>query len=297
MKTLSELTRQAATVPPKRIAVAMAGDGPVLEAIAEALKLGIVKPILYGDRTRIEALAAERGLSLSRCTLIQSGSPEDCARMAVSAVSHGKADIVMKGLVSTDVFLRAILNKEWGLRTNSVLSHVALFEIPAYHKLILLTDAAMNIAPNLEQKIHITRNAIRFMEKIVVDQPKIAFLAHSEKVMGTNPASADAALLAAMTKRGQLGNVIGDGPLALDGAISLEAATHKGIQSTVTGDADILLCPGIQSGNILYKSLTYFAKARAAALIAGARAPIVLTSRADSPENKLLSIVFAVINA
>jgi len=297
MKSLNELIQQASALPPKRLAVAMAGDGPVLEAIAEAMSLGIVKPTLYGDRERIEALASERGLSLSGCTLIQSQTPEDCARMAVSAVSHGKSDIVMKGLVTTDVFLRAILNKEWGLRTNSVLSHVALFEVPAYHKLFLLTDAAMNVAPDLEQKIHITRNAVRFMENIVAGAPKIAFLSHSEKVMASNSASSDAALLAIMARRGQLGNVIADGPLALDGAISSEAAAHKGIESDVTGDADILICPGIQSGNALYKSLTYFAKARAAALIAGAKAPIVLTSRADSPENKLLSIVFAVVNA
>jgi len=297
MKTLNELVKQVVSLPPKRIAVAMAGDGPVLEAIAEAMKLGIVKPTLYGDREKIESLAAEKGLSLTGCTLIQSQTAEDCARMAVSAVSHGKADIVMKGLVSTDVFLRAILNKEWGLRTNSVLSHVALFEVPAYHKLILLTDAAMNVAPDLEQKVHITRNAIRFMEKIVDGTPKIAFIAHSEKVMAKNPASVDAALLSTMARRGQLGKIIGDGPLALDGAISAEAAAHKGIDSPVAGDADILVCPGIQSGNALYKSLTYFAGARTAALIAGARAPIVLTSRADSPENKLLSIVFAVVNA
>ncbi|MCK5879507.1 MAG: phosphate butyryltransferase, partial [Holophagae bacterium] len=183
MKTLHELIKQSSSVPPKRIAVAMAGDGPVLEAIAEALKLGIVKPLLYGDRTRIESLAMEKGLSLSDCTLIQSDTPEDSARMAVSAVSEGKADIVMKGLVSTDAFLRAILNKEWGLRTRSVLSHVALFEVPAYHKLLLLTDAAMNVEPDLEQKVHITRNAVRFMEKVVDGPPKIAFLAHSEKVM------------------------------------------------------------------------------------------------------------------
>jgi len=297
MKSLNQLIQQASALPPKRLAVAMAGDGPVLEAIAEAMSLGIVKPILYGDRERIEALASEKGLSLSGCTLIQSQTPEDCARMAVSAVSHGKSDIVMKGLVTTDVFLRAILNKEWGLRTNSILSHVALFEVPTYHKLFLLTDAAMNVAPDLEQKIHITRNAVRFMEKIVEGVPKIAFLSHSEKVMASNSASTDAALLAIMARRGQLGNVIADGPLALDGAISVEAAAHKGIESDVTGDADILICPGIQSGNALYKSLTYFAKARAAALIAGAKAPIVLTSRADSPENKLLSIVFAVVNA
>lgn len=297
MKTLNELIKQSSSVPPKRIAVAMAGDGPVLEAIGEALKLGIVKPMLYGNRKRIEALAEEKGLPLSDCTLIQSETPQDCVRMAVSAVSEKKADIVMKGLVSTDAFLRAILNKEWGLRTRSVLSHVTLFEIPAYHKLLLLTDAAMNVEPDLEQKVHITRNAVRFMEKVVEGIPKIAFLAHSEKVMTANSASTDAALLAAMARRGQLGNVIADGPLALDGAISAEAAAHKGIDSPVAGDVDIVICPGIQSGNILYKSLTYFAKARGAALIAGAKAPVVLTSRADSPENKLLSIVFAVVNA
>lgn len=297
MKTLTELLERAKSARTRRLAVAEASDPAVLQAVSRAVEDNLVEPVLFGNRENIRKQAEELGISLEQMTVTHCDSPQEAARQAVTAVSEKEADIVMKGLVSTDVYLRAVLNKEWGLRTRSILSHVALFEIPGYHKLVLVTDAAMNVAPDILQKVHITGNAVQFMQNLVSDKPRVAFLAHSEKVDPESPASADAAMLTTMAHRGQLGNILADGPFALDNAISAEAAAHKGIGGEVAGDADILICPDIQSGNVLYKSLTYFAQARCAALIAGAAAPVVLTSRADTPENKLMSIVFAVVSS
>jgi len=297
MKTLNELLERARTAKTRRLAVAEGADIAVLHAVSEASRQDLVSPVLFGNVDETRRLAAENQISLDNMELVDCPSPEVAAREAVSCVNRKEADIVMKGLVGTDVYLRAILNKEWGLRTKSILSHVALFEIPAYHKLLLVTDAAMNIAPDLEQKVHITKNAANFMKPLLTEPPKVAFIAHNEKVAPGIPASEDAAMLRVMADRGQLGDIVADGPLAFDNAISREAAEHKGIISPVAGDTDIVVCPEIQSGNALYKSLTYFARARCAALIAGAAAPVVLTSRADSPENKLMSIVFAAVTA
>ena len=297
MKTLNELIERAKSAKTRRLAVAEGADAGVLSAVHQAAEQDLVNPVLFGNVARMNEIAAEMGLNLASMELVDCPTPELAAREAVSCVHRKEADIVMKGLVGTDVYLRAILNKEWGLRTRSILSHVALFEVPAYHKLLLVTDAAMNIAPDVEQKVHITKNAVSFMAPLQEDPVKVAFIAHNEKVSPGVPASEDAAMLAMMARRGQLGNIIADGPLALDNAISHEAAEHKGIDSPVAGDADVVICPDIQSGNALYKSLTYFASARCAALIAGAAAPVVLTSRADTPENKLMSIVFAALTA
>ncbi len=297
MKTLTELLDRAKSARTRRLAVAEASDPAVLQAVSRAVEDNLVEPVLFGNQETIKRQARDLGIPLDNMTISHCDTPQEAARQAVTCVSEKKADIVMKGLVSTDVYLRAVLNKEWGLRTRSILSHVALFEIPAYHKLVLVTDAAMNIAPDIQQKIHITKNAVQFMRNLVSDKPRVAFLAHSEKVDPDSPASADAAMLATMADRGQLGDILADGPFALDNAISAEAAAHKGITGDVAGNADILICPDIQSGNVLYKSLTYFGSARCAALIAGAAAPVVLTSRADTPENKLMSIVFAVVNS
>ncbi len=297
MKKLSNLIDKAKGIKKKKIVVVEGQDLPVLEAIKQAIELEIIEPILVGEKQSIEKALKETEIPLNKVEILNSHSPEESAKNGISLVSKKLGDIVMKGLIPTDTFLKAILNKEWGLRTNSILSHVALFEIPNYHKLLLITDAAMNIAPDINQKIHITKNAVNFMKNIVEEKPKVAFLTHNEKVKPGVQASEDAAILSAMAKRGQLGEIIADGPLALDNIISKEAAEHKGIKSEVSGDTDIIICPEIMTGNALYKSLTYFAKAKAAALIAGAKAPIVLTSRADSAETKLYSIVFAVVNS
>ncbi len=296
MKTLKELIDKAKSIKAKKVAVAESADLPVLEALKDAVELGIIEPILFGNRDETYRIAKEINFDLTNIEVVHCESPKVAAEKAVKCVSEGKAQIVMKGLVGSDVYLRAILNKEWGLRTGSVLSHVALFEIPAYHKLLCVTDAAMNISPDAKDKAFITKNAVNFMKNIVNGKPKVAFLAHNEKVVPDNQASNDAAVLSMMAIRGQLGDIVADGPFAFDNAISKEAAMHKGIESEVAGDADIVICPDIQSGNILYKSLTYFANGKAAALIAGAKAPVILTSRADTAETKLYSIVFAVLS-
>jgi phosphate butyryltransferase len=296
MKTLGELIEKAKSTTLKTVAVAESADLPVLESLKEGVSLGIIKPVLFGNKNETCRLAKEIDFDLTDISVIDCQNPKEAAEKAVQYVSGGKAQIVMKGLVGSDVYLRAILNKEWGLRTGSVLSHVALFEIPAYHKLLCVTDAAMNISPDAKDKAFITKNAVNFMKNIVNGKPKVAFLAHNEKVVPDNQASNDAAVLSMMAIRGQLGDIIADGPFAFDNAISKEAAKHKKIESEVAGDADIVICPDIQSGNILYKSLTYFANGKAAALIAGAKAPVILTSRADTAETKLYSIVFAVLS-
>jgi len=297
MKRLKELIDKAKSTNKKKIIVVEGHDIPVLEAIKDALELNIIEPILIGKKEKIEHSLKETGIPFHKIDILNTEDPQQSAKEGISIVSKGKGDIVMKGLIPTDTFLRAILNKEWGLRTGSILSHVALFEIPAYHKFLLITDAAMNIAPDVNQKTHITMNAVNFMKNIVEEKPKVAFLTHNEKVKPGVQASEDAAVLTMMAKRGQLGDIVADGPLAFDNIVSKEAAEHKGIKSEVAGDADIIVCPEIMSGNVLYKSLTYFAGAKAAALIAGAKAPVVLTSRADNAETKLYSIVFAAVNS
>jgi phosphate butyryltransferase len=203
----------------------------------------------------------------------------------------------MKGNVSTAILLKAVLNKEYGLRTGRILSHVAIFEVPGFSKFTIVTDAAMNLEPDLQQKEQIVVNAVKIARSIGIDKPKVAALAAVEIVNPAMQATIDAASLTLMNKRGQIKDCLIDGPLALDNAISLEAAKHKGIESDIAGQADILLVPTIDVGNVLYKSLVYFAKASVGAVIAGAKAPIVLTSRSDSSESKLYSLALAICSS
>ena len=200
----------------------------------------------------------------------------------------------MKGNLSTSLILKAVLNKEHGLRTGNVLSHVAVFDVPHYDRPILVTDAAMNITPSLEEKVQIIQNAVNVAHSIGIEMPKVAPIAAVEVVNPLMPATVEAALLTQMNRRGQIKGCVIDGPLALDNAINIEAAKQKGIQSEVAGQADILLVPAIETGNVLYKSLIYFAKAKVGAILAGAKAPVVLTSRADSSESKLYSLALAI---
>jgi phosphate butyryltransferase len=222
---------------------------------------------------------------------------KEAAEEAVKAVSSGRADVLMKGMVSTSVLLKAVLNKEYGLRTGNVLSHVAVFEVPGFDRFTIVTDAAMNIAPDLKQKVQIVKNSVAVAQSIGIKIPKVAPIAAVEVVNPDMQATIDAASLSQMCARGQISGCVIDGPLALDNAVSLDAAEHKGIKSEVAGRADILMVPTIEVGNALYKSLIYFAKAKVGAVIAGAKAPIVLTSRADSSESKLYSLALAVCSA
>ena len=295
---LQTLIDQAAKQPKKTVAVAVAEDHEVIEAVAMAVQLQLAQFRLYGNQETSLSMLQEHGLGPSEhIEVISTTSNAEAADLAVKAVSGGEADVLMKGNIPTANILKAVLNKEWGLRKGGVLSHVAAFEVPNYDRFIILTDAAMNIAPDVQQKAAIAQNAVEVARAIGVEVPKVAPIAAVEVVNPAMQATIDAAMLTQMNRRGQIKNCIIDGPLALDIAVSQIAAEHKGIQSDVAGKADILLVPTIEAGNVLYKSLVYFADAKVGAIIAGAKAPIVLTSRADSAETKVHSLALAVATA
>ncbi|MEI2318050.1 phosphate butyryltransferase [Bacillus paramobilis] len=295
---LEHLIDQAAGQPKKTVAVAVAEDHEVIEAVAKAITLQLAQFRLYGNQEKIMGMLQEHGLQTSEhIEVIAAQSSAEAAELSVKAVRNGEADVLMKGNIPTANILKAVLNKEWGLRKGSVLSHVAAFEVPNYDRLIFVTDAAMNIAPDVTQKAAIIQNTVEVARAIGIDLPKVAPIAAVEVVNPAMQATIDAAMLTQMNRRGQIKNCIVDGPLALDNAVSQIAAEHKGIVSDVAGKADILLVPTIEAGNVLYKSLVYFADAKVGAMIAGAKAPIVLTSRADSAETKVYSLALAVATA
>jgi len=295
---LEYLIDQAAGKPKKTVAVAVAEDHEVIEAVAKAIKLQLAQFRLYGNQEKIMGMLQEHGLQTSEhVEVIAAMSNAEAAELSVKAVRNGEADVLMKGNIPTANILKAVLNKEWGLRKGSVLSHVAAFEVPNYDRLIFVTDAAMNIAPDVTQKAAIIQNTVEVAQAIGIDLPKVAPIAAVEVVNPAMQATIDAAMLTQMNRRGQIKDCIVDGPLALDNAVSQIAAEHKGIVSDVAGKADILLVPTIEAGNVLYKSLVYFADAKVGAMIAGATAPIVLTSRADSAETKVYSLALAVATA
>jgi len=297
IKTLDEVVKKAESLPPVTVAVAQAADEDVLEAVKDAKHHGIADFLLFGDQEKILTICKKIGLDLDASRIQHAETDQKASQLAVSAVREGKADVVMKGMVQTSDFLRAVLNKENGLRTGKVLSHVATFEVPGYDRLIHVTDPALNVAPNLQEKAQILQNVIGYCHSLGNNEPKVAVLGAVEVVNPNMQPTLDAAALAQMNRRGQIKGAIVDGPFALDNAVSVEAAEHKGIKSPVAGLADVLLVPDIEAGNILYKSMVYFAKSKIGALVLGASAPVVLTSRADSPEAKLYSIALAVLQA
>lgn len=297
IQSLNELLEQAKKQNIKKLAIAAAEDKYVMIAIAKAKKLGLIAPIFIGNKHKIIETAKEVGISISSKEIVDSPNANQSCIEAVKMVAEGKADLLMKGLVSTGVLLKHVVSKEYGLLSGKLLSHLAIFESPSYHKLIGLSDAAMNIAPTLEEKAGILQNAAGAFRAIGINIPKVAMLTAVEKVNPKMEATTDAAIIKVMAERGQLGKCIVDGPLALDNAISADAAKHKGIDSPVAGDADILITPDLNSGNILYKSLSFLGNARCAAIIVGSIAPIVLTSRADSEETKFLSIALGVLTS
>jgi Phosphotransacetylase len=296
VKTIAEMIDAARKSGRKRIAVAAAHEASALEAVVDAWMNGLADPVLIGDLSAIDALAAELGLDLTRFERIQAKTPEAAASEAVRLVRTGDADVLMKGLLDTSILLRAAFNKETGIHAGSLASHVAVMEVPSYHKLLFITDAAINIAPDVGAKLDIIANAARAARALGLVLPKVALLAAVEKVNYEKmPCTVDAAVIAQMYSRGQLGGCLVDGPLALDNAISAESARVKNIASEVAGDADILVAPDIEAGNILYKCLLDLCGAKGAGIVMGAAAPIVLTSRADTAETKLASIAFAAL--
>ncbi|MEQ6376503.1 phosphate butyryltransferase [Bacillaceae bacterium S4-13-56] len=281
---------------PVTVAVAQAADSEVILAIKEAVKIGLASFILIGDEAELVPLLNNAKLDHKgpRIQILHQKTEAGCVQKAVEEVREGRAQILMKGNLQTKTLLQSVLNRENGLRNGKVLSHVSVFEFPTQNRLFLLTDAAMNVAPSLKDKTMIVQNAVEVARSIGIQLPKVAPLAAVEVVNESMPASVDAALLSQMQKRGQIADCIIDGPLAFDIAISKEAALHKKIESPVAGEADILLVPTIEVGNALYKSFVYFAQAKVAGIIYGAKSPIVLTSRADSAESKLYSLALAI---
>lgn len=295
---LESLIYKATQLDGNTVAVAVAEDEEVIEAVIEALNRNLANFILFGDKEKIKMIVNVKNKgqqkSNKKLTIVHADSNEMAAELAVKAVSTKEATVLMKGNIPTSSLLKAVLNKEYGLRTGNILSHVAVFEVPDFDRFTIVTDAGMNIAPELEQKAQMIKNAAALARAIGIEYPKVAPIAAVEVVNPAMQATIDAAALSVMNKRGQITGCIVDGPLALDNAVSALAAEHKGIQSEVAGRADILLVPTIEVGNVLYKSLIYFAKAKVGAVIAGAKAPIVLTSRADSAESKLYSLALAI---
>ena len=296
-KNFESLFKLAQEKGPKKMAVAVAQDEDVLGAIKLAYEKGIVEPILVGDSELIQKLAAGISFDISNVQIIDEKDGVEATRKATALVSSGEAQVLMKGLIDTSVIMKAVLDKEIGLRTDSVISHVAVFDVPTYHKVFMVTDAAMIIAPDLDQKKKIIENAVKLAHSLDIAEPKVAVLAAKEKVSPKMEATVHAKELANMNKAGEISGCIVDGPFALDNAVSKESARIKGIDSVVAGDADILLAPDIEAGNVLYKALSFLANAKSAGLIVGTSKPIVLTSRADNEEAKLNSIVLATLMA
>ena len=301
MKSFDELIEKVKTGKPVRVAVAQANDKEVIKTVKMALDLGIAKFYLTGDREAIIKLLEEEGLTEDgdNIKILHTDDIHETAILAVKLVREGKADLVMKGLIHTADYLRAILNKEYGLRKGekTLLTHVGVFKLPLYDRFFILSDAAMIPAPTLEQKVVIIKHAVEVAHALGIEMPKVAVLAAVETVSTAMPATIEAAALTMMNRRKQIKGCIVDGPLALDNALSEEAARHKGIDSPVAGKADVLIVPDIEAGNILYKSFTFGAGAKMAGVVMGAAAPVVLTSRADSAESKLYSIALAVLLA
>jgi phosphate butyryltransferase len=296
VKTIAEMIEVARKSGRKRVAVAAAQEASALEAAVDAWANGLAEPLLIGDVAAIEAVAAELGIDIARFERIQAKDPTAAAAEAVRLVRMGDADVLMKGIVDTSTLLKAAFNKETGINAGTRASHVAVMEISSYHKFLFVTDAAINIAPDVAAKLDIIANAVRAARSLGAVLPKVALLAAVEKVNYEKmPCTVDAAIIAQMGRRGQLGGCIVDGPLALDNAISEESARIKNISSEVAGDADILVAPDIEAGNILYKCLLDLCGAKGAGIVMGAAAPIVLTSRADGAETKLASIAFAAL--
>jgi phosphate butyryltransferase len=294
LKSLHDFVDLASGKDRRRLVVAVAQDEDVLAAVKAASDAGMIEPILVGDQLEIRKSAELAGLDISGLEIVHVQEKQSACIRAVKLVKDKKADILMKGMVSTGILMKAILDKESGLLNDSLLSHVAFFESPYYHKLLCITDAALNICPDINEKAGIIRNAVSVYHKLKIRLPKVGILAAVETVNPRMEATVHAAMLVAMQKRKQIDGCLIDGPLAMDNAISADAARHKGIVSEVAGDADILLVPDLNAGNMLYKSLIFLGGAQTAAVVVGAAVPVVLTSRADSEKSKFLSIALAV---
>lgn len=297
MKSIDDIIKFARERGPKTVSVACCQDKDVLMAIENARKENIVDAILVGDMEKTKEIAKDLNISLDNYNLVDIKDLSEACLKAVELVSTGKADMVMKGLVDTSIILKSVLNKEIGLRTGNVLSHVAVFDIEGYDRLFFVTDSAMNLAPDINTKKQIIENACSVARALDIKEPKVALICAKEKVNPKMKDTVEAKELEDMYLRGEITGCMVGGPFALDNAVSEEAAKHKGMNHPIAGKADVLVVPDIEAGNVLYKSIAFFAKCENAGLIVGAKAPIILTSRADSEKTKLNSIALGVLAA
>jgi phosphate acetyltransferase len=291
------LLEKCGSLPPIPTAVAYPCEESALAGAIEAAQNGLIVPLLVGPADRIAATARAARVDLGDATIVDVPDSHASAEKAVELVRKGEAELLMKGSLHTDELMAAVVAREGGLRTARRISHVFVMDIPTYHKVLIVTDGAINIAPTLEDKVDICQNAIDLAMALGLERPKVAILAAVETVTSKMPATIDAAALCKMADRGQILGGLLDGPLAFDIAISREAARTKGIHSEVTGDPDILLAPDLEAGNILAKQLSFLAKADSAGLVLGARVPIILTSRADSVRSRIASSAVAMLAA
>lgn len=290
------LLDRAKSIGRAKVAVAGAADKEILEAIKLAESETLITPILVGDVTEIKRLALEIGFSLKGVELIHEPCPELVGHRAVDAVIAGQAHFLMKGLMNSSDFLRAVLRPDQGLRTVRLLSHLSAFEVPGFSRILFVTDGGVNIAPTLMQKKEILENSLQYLKGIGMDLVKVVVLTANEVANPKMPATIDAQALSEMSLAGEFPGAIVEGPLALDGAVSAAALKHKGISSQINGEVDLLLVPSIEVGNVLGKSMIYFAGATMAGILLGAKVPIVLASRNDTPRSKLMALTMAALS-
>ncbi len=293
---LEDVIKAVKSKPKKRLSVAFANDAHTIEAVSTAIDLGIVEGILVGDEAKIKEVCAEENIDVNKFSIVQEADEVKAAHTAVRLVNEGNADFIMKGLVSTDKYMRAILNKETGLLPpKAVLSHIVVMEVPTYHKLLVVTDVAVIPAPDLKQKVALTNYAVSVSKSLGIETPKVAMIAATEQMSASMPACVDAAIIAKMAERGQIKGALIDGPLALDVAIDKECVEIKKLKSVVGGEADCLVFPDIEAANVFYKTASKLCKAQLGAMLVGAKCPAVLTSRGDSAQTKTYSIALAAL--
>jgi phosphate butyryltransferase len=295
--TFAQLIEKAKKVGPRTVAIAAAQEKEILLAAQDAEAQDLCECVLVGDRAAITDIAQENSIDIRRMMIIEEPKPKQAARKVMELVRMGHAQMAMKGKIETGDFLRAALDKEVGLRVGRLLTHVGIFEIPGFDRLIFISDAGVVVAPTMEQKIEIVQNAIFVAQRLGVERPRVAILAATEMVNPKIPTTLDAANLSKMADRGQIKGGLIDGPLALDNAISPESAQIKGIKSDVAGQADILIPPDVEAANVLAKAITYFAKGNMAGVVVGGKSPIVVASRSDPHETKLVSMALGVLLA
>lgn len=292
---LDDLVEAARAFGPVRIAVAAAQDPDCIEALKRAQQIGLAEGIYVGNAHKILELAREVDLAIPSARLIHEPDDAAAARRAIALVREGEASLLMKGKISTATLARAVLDRETGLRTDRLLSQVIVFQVPGFDRLMLMSDAAINIAPTLEHKAEICRNAIAVAHAIGIPKPNVALLCALEMVNPDMPATVDAAALSMMNRRGQLKGAYLDGPIALDAPLSRFAAERKGIDSPLVENTDIFIAPDIEAANILYRAILYFARGESCGIVYGARVPLILLSRAETPETKIRSIALAML--